>query len=157
MHLYVKDINSVFKNVEFIVKKGELTKELYSIASFLFTEKDRQKELIDRNKLTSKISGSLYDNIIYKWLEDDYNKIYELCQKNNSKLVFVNYFESPMPVMKKVAEDKDIIFVDIYSYLKENINRKDEYKSLFQTDGHLTGKGNELTANIIYKTIEDEL
>jgi|GEM_PF-3843634 len=160
---YRQAIESLKKLIPFLDPK-EKRGAYYDIASYYKVLNDYQNATAYYKKINDRIAlreMRFYlekgDNIIYKWLEDDYNKIYELCQKNNSKLVFVNYFESPMPVMKKVAEDKDIIFVDIYSYLKENINRKDEYKSLFQTDGHLTGKGNELTANIIYKTIEDEL
>ncbi|KKU13901.1 MAG: hypothetical protein UX17_C0006G0015 [Parcubacteria group bacterium GW2011_GWC2_45_7] len=117
--------------------KGE--KEFMEYVSF-FKSKESREQNIDR------------------WLRHDLEKIVELCQQNNIKLVIQNYpypFALANKALRDVAVRHSLPFVDNLSVF-DALAAKHGMEKYFINDNHCTIEGHKVMAQNVYKVLISE-
>jgi len=115
--IYVKDLNTAFRNMEFLVNNADIRKEFYAISYYLFKEKDRREFLYEKGKEKVDIKGSLRENT--KSLK---NNIITLFDKYSNPIAYQDYiFRFIQSFSKDVNEDndenKDLFILSLYNLL----------------------------------------
>ncbi|MGM0608141.1 MAG: hypothetical protein ACQESP_06965 [Candidatus Muiribacteriota bacterium] len=119
---------------------------------------------VQRYDIYSQITGvelespkNFYSRVI-DWIEKDIKEIIKLCEKHNTDVIFMNYFEREFPFLKEVALKEGAFFVDIYTMFELYCNENNvDPEIFFLPDRHLNARGNELLADFLFKTVSEEL
>ncbi len=145
-HLNEKEKNDAYESIA----------EYYKVINEYENAQEYYKKAGDKNSLKElRYYLSEDQSKIFEWMKKDYKKIIRLCRENNARPIFINYFEWSMAPMKEVCSQEKVELIDVYKEFQKKKQTKEDYLSYFQTDGHLTKKGNELMVDYILVHLKD--
>lgn len=99
----------------------------------------------------------VWEDRVYKWLEDDLEEIVELCRKNGITLVMQNYpfpFHKANETLEMVAKRHNIPFVNNYKvFSRLTAPGEENWHDYFADDDHCTALGYSIMRDNVFKVL----
>jgi hypothetical protein len=164
--------NCVEKARELLMESVRCDQKNYDALTFLVTlaggKKEILQDMIDSLEKTGHDNAAfflrhelgdafpLYQSIGAQ-LRMDLEKIVDSCRTRSVKMIFVNYPDEENPVLREVAAEKSISFVDMFEAFNRLWDSGEKRWDYFLPDLHCTEQGNRKIAEVLKPAVLEAL
>ncbi|PLX15569.1 MAG: hypothetical protein C0601_12580 [Candidatus Muiribacterium halophilum] len=143
-----KDPDNDFKRV-FLMEKYRRLKNKNNI------DEDAKKYISEFSDFVEEKDDDKQDDMIKNWIISDLNRIIDICRERQIRIIMIGYPHFDNVILKDVAEENDIEYIDLYNYFQP-LYERDGIRPYLLGDTHLSILGNERLADLLERDILDD-